>query len=368
LVSGVSEIDEEDWNALVGGPDGSPFVEWGFLSSLEDAGTLGKKAGWVPRIVAVRDRGRLIAAAPAYLKSHSQGEFVFDFAFADLAGRLGLRYYPKLLVGVPFTPATGGRLLTVEGADRLALMRVLASALIEMARELRLSSVHVNFAKPDEVALLREQGFVERHGIQYHWYRRGAERFDDYLARFNSKRRNQLKRERRELADQGIGIETLVGDALEDERITRLAFELYKSTVEKFYWGHQYLNLEFFRIVRERMKGKLELVLARKKDGEPVAGALNIGGARRLYGRYWGAREEIRFLHFNVCYYRGIEECIARKLDVFEPGAGGEHKLVRGFEPTVTQSAHWFADERFGGMIARYVGEEREAIARALAG
>lgn len=364
VVPGVARIPEDEWQALhaVAPDESSPFMEWGFLVSLEEANTLGRKSGWLPQILCVRREGRLIAAAPAYVKLHSQGEFVFDFAFAELAGRLGIEYYPKLLAGVPFTPATGRRFLTGSGEDRPALLEALGLGLLELARTLELSSVHVNFAQPDEIAALTALGFHERHGVQFHWHRRDARTFDDYLARFNSKRRNQLRREAREPEALGIRIETLRGDDLEDDGLVDVAFELYKSTVDKFVWGRQYLNRRFFDVVRRRMRGKMELVLARR-DGTPIAGAINFASARRLYGRYWGAREEVRFLHFNVCYYHGIRECLARGLEVFEPGAGGEHKLARGFEPTVQRSAHWFADRRLREPIAAFLSRERDAIA-----
>jgi uncharacterized protein len=333
------------------------------LASLEEGGTLGKTKGWIPKILLVRDRkGGLLAAAPAYVKLHSQGEFVFDFAFANLAERIGVRYYPKLLIGVPFTPARGRRLLTRAGEDRAALCATLARALPLVARELGVSSVHVNFALDDEIAALSASDFTERHGIQYQWHRRDAQTFDDYLARFDSKRRNQIKRELREMDSERIAIDVLKGDALDDDRLIALAFDLYKSTVDKFYWGHQYLTLEFFRIVRRRMREGMELVLARSADAAPLGGAINFASGRRLYGRYWGAVRDVRFLHFNVCYYAGVRECLARRLEVFEPGAGGEHKLARGFEPTITKSAHWFRDPRIGEPIARYLDREREAI------
>lgn len=303
----------------------------------------------------------LVAAAPAYVKLHSQGEFVFDFAFADAAQRSGLVYYPKLLVAVPFTPVTGSRLLTHPSEDRGALLAVLARSLVALARELECSSVHVNFTREDEIEALANVGFEERHGIQYHWYRRDAATYDDYLARFVSKRRNQLKRERREMADANVAIETLRGERLAENGIPALAFELYKATVDKFYWGRQYLNVRFFELASKRCP--MELVLAKSAAGEPLGGAINFASDRRLYGRYWGAREDVKFLHFAVCYYRGIEETITRRLDVFEPGAGGEHKLVRGFEPTITRSAHWFAEPRFHDAIASFLAREREAIA-----
>lgn len=324
---------------------------------------LGRREGWIPRFVCLWRGSKLIAAAPAYLKLHSQGEFVFDWAFADLAQRSGLQYYPKLLVAVPFTPAGGRRLLTAAGEDRPALLKELANVLMALEGELGVSSVHVNFARDDELAALAAAGMIERHGIQYHWQRRDAVSIDDYLARFNSKKRNQIKREIRSLGEEGISLSRVHGAGFDEPGILKTAFELYKSTVDKFHWGRQYLNPKFFQLLAKRYRDHLEMVVARDREGVIVGGAINIAGEKRLYGRYWGAREEHKFLHFNVCYYRGIEECVTRGLDVFEPGAGGEHKLVRGFEPAITKSAHHFAHPRLHEVLGAHIEREREAVA-----
>lgn len=361
---GVSELDASAWDALLpgGGGEPSPFLEHAFLSSLEDGGTLGPARGWIPQLLVLSRAGRPVAAAPAYVKLHSQGEFVFDFAFADLAARLGLRYYPKLLVAVPFTPATGRRLLTHPAEDRPALLRALARALLELAAELGVSGIHVNFLQEDELAALAEAGFEERHGLQYHWRRGEAASFEDYLARFTSKKRNQLRRELRAIAEEHVSIRVVRGEALRDPALAALAFRLYKSTIDKLPWGRQYLEERVFHLWAERCSHRLELVLA-EADGRVVAGAVNFAGARRLYGRYWGALEERRFLHFAVCYYQGVEECCRRGFEVFEPGAGGEHKLARGFEPVITRSAHWLRDTPLRAPVYRFLREERVAIA-----
>ena len=339
------------------GAEASPFLEWGFLSALEDADTLGDEAGWIPQIPIVRQGEAIVAAAPAYVKLHSMGEFVFDWSWAQLAERMRKRYYPKLLVGVPFTPVTGRRLLTAPGTNRPLLIHVLGQLLMEVCEQASLSGVHVNFAQKDEVDALEQLGYLRREGIQYHWYRHDDDRFEGYLARFNSKRRNQLKRERRELDKQGITIENKKGAELSDEECA-LAFRIYKSTVDKFYWGQQYLNGQAFHLWRERMGHSMELVMA-QGDGRTLAGAINFSKGQRLYGRYWGCFEEVKHLHFNVCYYHGISQCFDRGLDVFEPGAGGEHKLVRGFEPTIQHSAHYLVDEQLRTMIERYLYMER---------
>ena len=363
VIDDLSEVDESEWDALLGnGDDASPFLEWRFLRSLERAGTLGMDQGWIPRIPLVRRAGRLVAAAPAYIKLHSQGEFVFDFAWASFAERIGEPYYPKLLVGVPFTPVTGRRILTAAGEDRPLLIRAVGHVLAELCDHFELSGVHVNFATKEEVELLEDVGYQHRLGIQYHWYRKGEVGFDDYLGRFNSKRRNQLKRERRELQRQGIQVEVLSGNDLTPE-LTEQAFRIYKSTVDKFYWGRQYLNKRVFDLWIETLPERFELVAAREgANGTIVAGAVNFAKGKRLYGRYWGCFKELKHLHFNVCYYEGIQRAYERGFDVFEPGAGGEHKLVRGFEPTLMHSAHYIRAERLARPVAQYLEAERRQI------
>ncbi|MGF1508768.1 MAG: GNAT family N-acetyltransferase [Myxococcota bacterium] len=362
VVEGASEVDPQDWDPLVGAEDASPFVEWRFLQSLERAGTIQAQTGWIPRFPVVKRGPKVIAAAPAYIKLHSQGEFVFDFAWADLCHRLGIEYYPKLLVGVPFTPVTGPRLLVHPDEDPVALRRSLAEVLMEMCRAMELSSVHVNFTSPEEADALAEAGFMRRFGLQYHWSRQGQTSFDEYLGRFNSKRRNQLKRERRELEKQGVTIRTLGGEALCGK--ARLAFRLYRSTVDKFFWGRRYLTEKAFEVWTQELQDTLRLVVAETASGEVVAGAVNFEKGSRLYGRYWGCFRELRHLHFNVCYYHGVQECLEKGLDVFEPGAGGEHKRVRGFEPTLMHSAHYVRDPRVHDLIARHLEAEREAVVR----
>ena len=357
----VADIEPEVWDGLLGEEDDvSPFLEHAFLASLEEAGTLEITTGWVPRIPVLKREDRIIAAVPAYVKLHSFGEFVFDHAWAHFAERNGVRYYPKLLVGVPFTPVTGRRFLTAAGEDRTLLVTALGKALCELADVFECSSVHVNFGIKEEIDLLEQAGFLVRHGIQYHWHREEAEVFDDYLARFTSKRRNQLKRELRAPGEQGIRFEVLREDALLGQE--KLAFDLYLSTVEKFVWGRQYLNRRVFDLWTERLKHSLELVVAKEESGEVVAGAVNFSSKRRMYGRYWGCFKEYKHLHFNVCYYQGIRECIDRKIDVFEPGAGGDHKLVRAFAPTITYSAHWLTHPGLREAIAHHLEQEREAV------
>lgn len=356
----IGDVDAEVWDAMLGdGPDATPFLEHAFLSSLEEAGTLDRETGWITRIPVLSRGDKIVAAVPAFIKLHSMGEFVFDHAWAHLSETLGLRYYPKLVVGAPYTPATGRRFLSAPGEDRKKLVPILGQALAELAEAFELSSVHVNFATEEEVELLAQAGYLTRLGIQYHWKRQGAETFDDYLGRFNSKRRNQLKRELRAPGEQGVEIEILRGEALKGQ--AELAFELYLSTIEKLVWGRRYLNLEVFERWTETMSHAMELVVARL-EGKVIAGAVNFARGQNLYGRYWGCFEELKHLHFNVCYYEGIRSCIERGLETFEPGAGGEHKLVRGFTPTLTRSAHWLVHPQMREMIGAHLVREREAV------
>jgi hypothetical protein len=355
LADGVAGIGRDDWNALVG--DGSPFLEWEFLASLEDAGCVGGDSGWAPRPLLLREGRKLIAACPLYVKGHSEGEFVFDFGWADAAGRAGIRYYPKLLVGVPFTPVTGARFLVRDGCDRASATARLSSALRELCESNGLSSVHVNFCREDELPPLEQAGFLLRIGLQYHWRNAGYARFEDFLGRFRSKRRNQIARERRGLAETGVTLETVAGDAIPDALFPRM-FELYLSTIDKNPWGRQYLNARFFELLRERFRQRLCFVLARQ-GGEIVAGTINVQKGDALYGRYWGALREVRHLHFNVCYYAAVEHCIAHGLQRFEPGAGGDYKQVRGFDATPTFSAHFLTEPRLAAAVGQFLERER---------
>lgn len=359
LVRRMAEIDRGEWDALVGA-GGSPFLEWDWLDALEQSGCVTARTGWAPHHLTVRENGRLIAAAPMYLKGHSQGEFVFDHTWAEAAERAGLRYYPKLLVGVPLTPATGRRILTHPERPRAALLGVAAGALRDLCVTNQLSSVHVNFCAGDEIAPLQGAGFLHRQGVQYHWHNPGYVTFDDYLARMRSKRRTEVRRELRLVAEQGITVAPLEGEAIDDDLFEPM-FRLYLSTIEKLYWGRQYLNAELFQELRRRWKRNLCFVAARRGD-ELVAGAINVQKDGVLYGRYWGCFQEVRHLHFAVCYYAGIAHCIARGIRRFEPGAGGEYKHWRGFDAAVTHSLHFVAHEGFARAVADFLARERAHV------
>ena len=367
----VRDVPQAEWDAMVS-DDGSPFMEWTWLDCLEEAGCVGggSSAGvhadrWLPRHLALFRDGQLVAAAPAYAKGSSEGEFVFDWSWADLADRIGVPYYPKLVLAVPFTPATGERVLVAPGEERGSIIAAFAEATREWSREVGVSGVHVLFPREDEANDWIAAGFLHRAGVQFHWRNDGYRTFDDFLGRFSSKKRHQLRRESSQAAKDGIVIETLKPDALTPEIVAAM-FGFYASTVDKFFYGRRYLNPRFFTLVAERFAHRLAWVVARR-GGDLIAGAFNVKKGKRLYGRYWGAVTDESFLHFNVCYYHGIKECIAEGLDVFEPGAGGEHKKARGFEPTMTHSAHFLHDRRLRGILADFLVRERNAIEKHIA-
>jgi predicted N-acyltransferase len=357
----IREIGEAAYTELLG-PDGPPFLSYAWLESLENAGLVTPERGWAPCHLALRSGGVLQLVAPAYVKGNSEGEFVFDHAWARFAeAQLGIDYYPKLVLAVPFTPATGPRLLCRPGADSNALRAALVAGLARATEELGLSSAHVLFPPADEAEELRRAGLLLRYGLQFHWHNPGYSSFEDFLSRFSSKRRNQIRRERRAMQDQNIEIRSYSGADIGEQQVD-LAHEFYCATVDKFYWGRRYLNRRFFKEVAERMPEQLHIVLAFERGSErALGGAFNLLGKRALYGRYWGARADLPFLHFNVCFYHSIEECIERKLLLFEPGAGGEHKVARGFEPSLTYSAHHLRDRRLQHAVEDFLGRERSA-------
>jgi uncharacterized protein len=356
----VREIPEAEWDGLLG-DDPPPFLRWVWLDALERSGCVGRGTAWTPHHLSFHDdAGGLLGVSPAYVKGNSEGEFVFDFSWANLAHRLGLEYYPKLVVAVPFTPATGPRLLC-RPADEARLLPVLAQGLRQLVEVHAISSAHVLFPPEAQASALTAAGMAHRYGLQFQWENRGYASFDDFLATFSSKRRHQIRRERRELAKLGVTVTTARGAGLTEEVVDAM-FRFYRVTVDKFTWGRRYLNRAFFEDVCERMGDAIEIVIARDAGGHPIAGAFNLYGGKTLYGRYWGATEEKPFLHFEVCFYHSIDECIARGAERFEPGAGGEHKVARGFEPTITHSVHHLADPRVDATVRAHLEREREAV------
>ena len=356
----IADVGREEWDLLVG--DGSAFLEWEWLSALEESYCVGSETGWVPRHLTARDEtGRLVAACPLYVKTHSMGEFVFDHAWADASERAGIPYYPKLLVGVPFTPVPGERLLTAPGADRHALMRILGEGLLGLCSESGASSIHVNFCLPDEAAALAECGFDRRVGLQFHWRNRGWDDFDGWLGALRSKRRKEVRRERRELSAQGVEVRFHSGDAIPDELFEPM-FRLYCSTIDKFsHWGRQYLNEALFDLLRDRWRHRLSMAIARR-GGEVVGGALNVRKGEVLHGRYWGCFEELRFLHFNVCYHAAIEHCIAEGITWYSSGSGGGFKRTRGFDAEPVLSMHHVTHPGLRGAVRRFLEAERPEV------
>ncbi len=362
VVSSIKEIPREAWDALLR-EGSSPFVEHTWLDCLEEAKCVGEASGWNPRHLALYDGDMLIAAAPAYAKTNSEGEFVFDWSWADLAQRMGLEYYPKLVLAVPFTPANGDRVLVHPTRNRIEILGLFARALRSLVRELEFSSAHVLFPLEAEAHAWGEAGYAIRHGVQYHWSN-AVPKFDTYesfLATLPQKKRTQTRRERKQPAMDGVTISTLArGEYTRD--MAREMYALYTTTVDKYFHGRRYMKEAFFELLVDRFADRLSWVVARK-DGVLVASAFNVKKDGILYGRYWGAHVEVPFLHFNVCYYHGVEEAIREGATTFNPGAGGEHKKVRGFEPTITYSAHHIEDARFRGIVASFVERERQGIA-----
>jgi uncharacterized protein len=362
----IRSIGRETWNELLG-PAAPPHLSFEWLDALERTGCVSAECGWLPLHLTLSEGERVVGAAPAYLKGNSEGEFVFDHQWARFAqGSLRLEYYPKLVLAVPFTPATGPRFLIRAGQDRRRLLSAFAAGLEKLCQVLPASSAHVLFPSPGEAAECADVGLAERYGMQFHWQNRGYSSFDDFLQRFNSKHRSQIKRERRALLDQNIELSAKTGSDLGVE-LADQAYTFYVSTVDKFPWGRRYLKRAFFEEVFATMPERLHFVIAQEQGGKALGGAINLLGPDALYGRYWGASADVPFLHFNVCFYFGVEECIRRGLSRFEPGAGGEHKVARGFEPTITHSAHYLHDQRLDRAIRDFLGREREAVTQHVA-
>jgi len=325
---------------------------------------VGEGTGWVARPLVAREGERVVAACPLYLKGHSEGEFVFDHAWADAAERAGIRYYPKLLVGIPFTPVSGARFLVAADVARGVWIERLAGALRELCLANELSGAHVNFCREDELAALERAGWLPRLGLQYHWTNRGWSGFEAYLAELRHKRRNQIRRELREVAAAGVVLETRAGGEIPEAWFESM-WRFYRATIDQNPWGRLYLNPRFFGLVRERFAHRLVFATA-LRGGQPIAGAFNVQKRDALYGRYWGAGEFVRHLHFAVCYYAGIRHCIDAGLQRFEPGAGGNYKQVRGFDAHPTRSAHFLAEPRLARAVAHYLESERAETREAI--
>ena len=359
--SAIAEIGKTDWDACNGASDyaANPFTSYDFLHALEESGCVSRRAGWGVQHLSIEDEaGRIAGVMPLYLKSHSQGEYVFDHAWADAYERAGGRYYPKLQCAAPFSPVTGPRLITREDGPREAAERTLLGGALTLCERLKASSLHVTFPLEREWARLGEAGFLLRQDQQYHWFNQGYASFEDFLAALSSGRRKTIRRERRD-AQAGLEILALTGSDIGEEHWDAF-FGFYMDTGGRK-WGRPYLNRLFFSLIGERMADKILLIMARRDD-RWIAGALNLIGADALYGRNWGCVEDVPFLHFELCYYRAIEEAIARGLKRVEAGAQGQHKIARGYLPSPVYSAHYIADKALRTPVARYLDQERPAV------
>jgi predicted N-acyltransferase len=377
VVSAMAEIDRTAWDACAnpgwtcaranGALDSNseraafnPFVSWDFLRALEESGSVSARTGWAPRHLLLEGPDGPAGFVPCYLKSHSHGEYVFDWGWADAYERAGGRYYPKLQVSVPFTPVTGARLLAGAGPSATERKRLLAAGLIELCRRLGASSTHLTFLPEADCSMLGEMGFLTRTDQQFHWTDEGYGDFDGFLGALASRKRKALRRERREAVSNGISIEWITGADLTEAHWDSF-FSFYMDTGSRK-WGRPYLNRRFFSLIGERMADRVLLVMA-KRAGRYVAGALNFLGSDTLYGRYWGAVEEHPFLHFEVCYYQAIDFALAHRLRRVEAGAQGSHKLARGYLPQLTYSAHHITDPGFRRAIEAYLVQERREVA-----
>jgi predicted N-acyltransferase len=358
VVESLAGVPSADWNAIAKGDPaapGDPFTSHEFLSALIDTGCASGRTGWQPRIVLLERDRKLVAAMPMFLKSHSYGEYVFDWAWADAYQRHGLEYYPKLLCAVPFTPVTGPRLLAASDADR----GLLAAVALDMAREV--SSLHVLFPPAAEASLMQAAGMLLRRTVQFHWSNDNYADFEDFLSRMTRHRRKNIRQERRRVHEAGVTFRWLRG-----AEITRENWEFFERCYRRTYSAHgssPYLNLEFFLRLGATLPQHTLMILA-ERAGKPVAATLNLITQNKIYGRYWGAVEHIPLLHFECCYYQAIEFAIASRLAVFEGGAQGEHKLFRGLLPVETHSAHWLAHPRFARAIEDYLERESAGITR----
>jgi uncharacterized protein len=361
----IETVGATDWDACAcpetadGGPPLDPFTTFRFLSALEKSGSVGRATGWEPRHMVARQAGEAIAVAPVYVKSHSQGEYIFDHSFAHAWQRSGGRYYPKLQCAVPFTPATGRRFLCRPGNEAIG-RAALVQGMVQFADENRMSSAHVTFCTRSEAEAGSAMGLLHRVTEQFHWEDRGYGDFDGFLNALSSRKRKAIRKERRVAREFGGTIRTLTGDAIRPEHWDAF-WAFYRDTGSRK-WGSPYLTRDFFHRAQDTLRDDIALVLA-ERAGHPVAGALNFIGRDTLYGRYWGCIEDHPCLHFELCYYQAIDFALARGMARVEAGAQGQHKIARGYLPTEVHSLHWFADAGFRDAVDRYLEAERTAVA-----
>lgn len=361
IAKSLSAVPRDAWNALANPASQPyhPFTDWDFLEALEASGCATPRTGWAPHHLLAYDGDRLAGAAPIYLKSHSSGEYIFDHAWANAFERAGGQYYPKLLCAIPFTPATGPRLLTAGDAD---VERALIEAMMSLTEQSQLSTANLNFLTDNQAATCEAEGMLIRHDQQFHFENQGYANFDEFLAALSSEKRKNLRKERKKAQD-GVEILSLSGADLTTEHWD-FFYRCYQDTGSRK-WGSPYLNRKFFTLIHERMADKVLLVIARCQErGEYIASALNFIGGDALYGRYWGCTEHRNFLHFELCYYQAIDAALARGLKRVEAGAQGEHKLARGYAPVRTTSAHYVVDPGFRRALEDYLRRERNAVAQ----
>jgi predicted N-acyltransferase len=363
VVSAISEIAAIDWDRCANPDPGryDPFVSHAFLKALEDAGTVGVRAGWVPQHLVLETDDRIVGVMPLYVKGHSKGEYIFDYGWAEAYERAGGSYYPKLQCAVPFTPVPGRRLLVEPGDGADDRERLLLAGAIEVAKRAKLSSLHITFCSEGEWTRAGAAGLLQRTDKQFHWANNGYRTFDDFLASLASRKRKAIRKERAQAVESGLVIERVTGAAITEAHWDAF-FEFYMDTGSRK-WGRPYLNRPFFSRLGETMADRCLLVMARRGE-QYVAGALNLIGGDCLYGRYWGTTERAPFLHFEICYYQAIQYAIEHGLARVEAGAQGEHKLARGYMPTPTYSVHWIADPGFRKAVARYLDDERRYMAQ----
>ena len=355
--SAIAEIPAETWDACAG--EINPTVSHAFLNALEESGSTTPRTGWTPQhLTLAGPDGKIIAVVPLYAKTHSYGEYIFDYGWADAYERAGGRYYPKLLSAVPFTPVPGPRLMLHPDAPRDS-SDLLLTGMVEFVKRRRISSLHVNFPEAGEAEALTEAGFLKRLGQQFHWTNGGYRDFDDFLGALNARKRKAVKKERRESVARGLEIEVLTGADLKPRHWDAF-FEFYIATSDRK-WGSAYLNRRFFAMIGERMPDKVVLVMARR-GASYVAGAFNLLGKDTIYGRNWGSYGDYKFLHFECCYYQAIEFAIARGLKRVEAGAQGPHKIQRGYLPVPTYSAHWIPDPAFRRAVAQFLARVRQMV------
>jgi predicted N-acyltransferase len=354
----LDTLDAHEWNRLAGNSE--PFLSHEFLAALERQGCVGEALGWHPRHLFVRDaRGILIGAMPMYVKTNSYGEFVFDWSWAFAYERYGLDYYPKLVVSIPYTPVRGPRLLVHPDANARLIRDLLIQQAIGLADTHKFTGVHWLFTLDADTRRLQDHGLMLRLGVQYHWHNNGYRDFDHFLEGFQSRKRKKARRERMRVAEQGIHMRIVHGDEA-DDALWRTVHRFYRNTFDRK-WGIATLNLNFFREIGRTMGERVVLVVAEYED-RPVACAVNFRSGDSLYGRFWGCEQSFHSLHFEACYYQGIDYCIRHGLQRFEPGAQGEHKISRGFLPVYTWSAHWIAHDRFRSLLADFCRREQTAM------